>query len=250
MFGFLGIASFVALRRPPFQRPALGLHLLRSLFGMSGVGLMFTAALLIPLAETTAISFLNPIFAMLLAIIFLGERVGVLRWACAGLAFLGALLLVLRSGFELRPEALVALAAAVLLGAEVIALKKLSGREPVPQILLLNNGIALLVMMSLASFVWIWPTPQQWLALAGVGLTMVSAQALFTRAIRLTEASFIAPFSYATLIVSSLLDLAVFGAWPSLRSWLGVAIIVAAGLLLSWREAVREKRRSEAGAGG
>ncbi len=246
LFGFLGIAGFVALRRPAFQRPALGLHIVRSLFGMSGVGLMFTAALLIPLAETTAISFLNPIFAMLLAVVFLGERVGLLRWSCAVLAFIGALLLVLRAGFEPRPEALVALGAAVLLGAEVIVLKKLSGREPVPQILLLNNGIALLVMMSLASVVWVWPSAKQWLVLGGVGLTMVSAQALFTRAIRLTEASFIAPFSYATLIVSSMLDLAVFGTWPSLRSWLGVVIIVAAGLLLSWREAVREKRQAQA----
>lgn len=242
LFGFIGIASFVALRRPAFVRPALGWHALRSLLGMSGVGLMFTAALLIPLAETTAISFLNPIFAMMLALVFLREKVGLLRWSCALLAFAGALLLVLRGDFQPRPEALVALAAAALLGGEVIALKFLSGREPVPQILLLNNAIALGVMMSLASLVWIWPSPQQWLGLAGVGLAMVSAQALFTRALRMTEASFIAPFSYATLIVSSGLDWLVFGSWPSLRSWLGVAIIVTAGILLSWREAVREKR--------
>lgn len=242
LFGSLGIAGFVLIARPKLQRPAWRWHVLRSLLGMSGVGLMFTAALLIPLAETTAITFLNPIFAMVLAALLLREQVGWIRWSCAALAFAGAFVLVLKAGFQLRPEALVALAAAALLGGEVVALKFLSGREPLPQILLLNNLIALLVMSSLAAFVWVWPTPQQWLGLAGVGLAMVSAQAFFTTALRLTEASFIAPFSYATLLVSGGLDWWVFGALPSARSWIGVAIILTAGLLLSWREAVRDRR--------
>lgn len=242
LFGFLGIACFVVVRRPKLQRPAWRWHLLRSLLGMSGVGLMFTAALLIPLAETTAITFLNPIFAMIFAVIILREQVGWIRWSCAALAFAGALVLVLKAGFVLRPEALVALAAAALLGGEVIALKFLSGREPLPQILLLNNLIALLVMGSLASFVWVWPSGQQWLGLAGVGLAMVSAQVFFTAALRLTEASFIAPFSYATLLVSGGLDWVVFGSLPSLQAWAGVAIIMTAGLMLSWREAVRDRR--------
>lgn len=222
LFGFLGIASFVLIRRAKLQRPAWKWHLVRSALGMSGVGLMFTAALLIPLAETTAITFLNPIFAMIFAAILLREQVGWIRWSCAALAFAGALVLVLKAGFVLRPEALVALGAAALLGGEVIALKFLSGREPLPQILLLNNLIALLVMGSLASLVWVWPSAQQWLGLAGVGLAMVSAQVFFTAALRLTEANFIAPFSYATLLVSAGMDRPCLGPRPACargRAW-------------------------------
>jgi drug/metabolite transporter (DMT)-like permease len=47
---------------------------------------MFAAVATIPLAEATAISFLNPVVAMLLAVPFLGERPGPVRWSAAAVA--------------------------------------------------------------------------------------------------------------------------------------------------------------------
>jgi len=76
LFAAVGVALALAVLRPRFARINIRLHLLRTALGWLGVSMMFAAVALIPLPDATAISFLNPIFAMLLAIFVLGEKVG------------------------------------------------------------------------------------------------------------------------------------------------------------------------------
>lgn len=105
--------------RPKFTRPALRLHIGRAFAGSLGVTCMFAAATLIPLADATAISMLNPIIAMVLAIPLLGESVGPRRWAAAALSVIGALLLIRPGAESFQPAALIALLAAVVLACEL-----------------------------------------------------------------------------------------------------------------------------------
>jgi len=93
LFAWLVIVATVAALHPRLTRPDLKTHTARTLCGWSGVTLMFAAAAAIPLADATAISFLNPIFGMILAIPLLGERVGKWRWLAAAIAFAGAVIL-------------------------------------------------------------------------------------------------------------------------------------------------------------
>jgi len=81
---------------------------------------MFAAASQMPLGEATAISFLSPIAAMVLAIPLLGEKVGPVRWSAAVISCIGALILI-RPGMDaFQLAALIALAAAIFMGIEVI----------------------------------------------------------------------------------------------------------------------------------
>ena len=66
-----------------FRKPHWRLHIARTSFGWAGVTLMFASVAYIPLADATAISFLNPVFGMMLAIPLLGEKVGRVRWSAA-----------------------------------------------------------------------------------------------------------------------------------------------------------------------
>ena len=79
LFAFVLISAVVTATQQKISRPNLQLHTARSLLGWSGVTLMFAAVAFIPMADATAISFLNPVFAMVLAIPLLGERVGTVR---------------------------------------------------------------------------------------------------------------------------------------------------------------------------
>ena len=99
-----------------------------------------------------------------------------------------------------QPAALLALGAAVALGAELIFIKKLSGREPPLQILWVNNLIGLGISTTVAMSFWQAPSPAQWGALIALGLIMACAQLCFVNAMARAEASFIAPFTYATLV--------------------------------------------------
>lgn len=236
LFAFAAIGSVVAALRPRFTRPHLALHIGRTSFGWGGVTLMFAAVAHIPMSDATAISFLNPVFAMILAIPLLKEQVGPWRWGAAVMAMAGALILLRPTPDSFQPAALLALAAAVVMGCELILIKKLSGREPVIQVLFVNNLLGLGIASFAVIWVWTMPTAGQWAALAGLGVLMACAQALFINAMARADASFVAPFSYATLIFAALLDLLVFGVLPDRISILGAGVILIGALVLAWRE--------------
>ena len=240
-FAFLAIGTFALIRRLRITRPNLKLHVARSAAGFTGVTLMFAAATLIPLADATAISFLNPVFAMLLAIPLLGERVGPWRWLSVAMALVGALILIRPGASSFDPAAMLALGAAALLGLETIFIKRLAGREAPLQILVINNAIGLAIASCAVLFVWQSPTPAQWGVLAALGFMMASAQACYVQAIRRADASFVVPFSYATLIFAALYDFGLFGVTPGWVSALGAGIIVAGGAILAWREGRQAK---------
>ncbi|WP_299082719.1 DMT family transporter [uncultured Ruegeria sp.] len=237
MFAFLVILCAVAVLRPTLRRPHWGLHIGRTSFGWLGITLIFASVAFIPMADATAISFLNPVFAMLLAIPLLKEGVGPWRWLAAAVALAGALILLRPTPDSFQPAALLALTAAVVIGMELIFIKKLSGREIPIQILLVNNAMGLAIATVAVSFVFQMPTLAQWAALAGIGVLMACAQACFVNGMARADASFVAPISYATLIFAALYDFVIFGVIPDVISIVGSAIILTGGLILVWREA-------------
>lgn len=237
VFAFLAIGTAALILRPRLMRPHWGLHIARTSCGWGGITLMFAAVAYIPLADATAISFLNPVFAMILAIPLLGERVGPVRWSATGLAFVGALILLRPTPESFQPAALLALGAALIMGFELIFIKKLTGREGPFQILLVNNLIGLGLSSLAVIPVWQPPTQAQWALLAAIGVCMAAAQACFVNGMARAEASYVAPFSYATLIFAALFDAVFFGVLPTAVSLAGAGIIVAGAVLLALREA-------------
>ncbi len=236
LFAWLAIVATVAALRPRLTRPDLKTHAARTLCGWSGVTLMFAAAAAIPLSDAIALSFLNPVFAMLLAIPLLGERIGPWRWLAAAIAIAGAMILIRPGTTAMQAGALLALGAALALGLELIFMKRLSGRERPLQILLVNNSMGLVIATLAAIWVWHPPTPAQWAALVAIGLIMACAQGFFINALARADASFITPFSYLTLVFAALYDAALFAVIPTPFSLLGAATIIAGAALLAWRE--------------
>ena len=241
MFAFLGFGLVALALRPKIERPNLPLHVARSALGWGGISLLFAAVAFIPLSDATAISFLNPVFAMVLAIPILGEKVGRIRWSAAFIALIGALILIRPGPASFQPAALLALLAAVIMGAEIMCIKILSRGEASFQILLINNAIGVCIATLAAIMVWQMPTLEQWVALAGIGVLMACAQACFVNAVARADASLVVPFSYATLVFAALYDLLIFGVVPDAVSLTGAAIIIAGALLLALREARLKK---------
>ena len=236
VFAWIAIATAVAVLRPKINATNLKMHVLRTSFGATGITLMFAAVAFIPVSDATAISFLNPVFAMVLAIAFLGERVGPIRWAAAAAALVGALILLRPGASTFQPAALLALGAAIAMGIEITVIKLLTGREGPLTILFINNSIGITVSTLAVLAVWAAPTPGQWAALAGIGFMMAAAQACFIQSMRRAESSFIVPFSYATLVFAAAYDMAAFGTVPDATSLVGAGVIIAGAAVLAWRE--------------
>jgi drug/metabolite transporter (DMT)-like permease len=166
----------------------------------------------------------------------LGERVGALRWLAAFTALLGALILLRPGPESFQLAGLLALGAAIIMGMELIFIKKLANREPAFQILLVNNALGLCIATLAVLPVWVMPTSAQWGALVALGLLMATAQACFVNAMARADASFVTPFSYVTLIFATLYDLMIFDVWPDWISMTGALIILSGASLLAWRE--------------
>jgi drug/metabolite transporter (DMT)-like permease len=62
------------------------------------------------------------------------------------------------------------------------------------------------------------------------------AHMLVVRAFRMAPLSLLAPFQYFEIISATVLGYAIFGDFPTPSKWLGIAIIVASGLFIIWRE--------------
>jgi drug/metabolite transporter (DMT)-like permease len=235
-FAFMTLLIAASILRPKLTKPDMKLHLGRTTLGWAGVTLMFSAIAFIPLADATAISFLNPVFAMMLAIPFLGERVGKYRWLAAVISLIGAFILLRPSPASFQPAALLALCAALAMGIELIFMKLLTRKESPFQILLINNGLGFLLASGTALFVWQNPAPLQWAAMIAVGFLMVIVQTCYVQALRMSDASFIAPFSYSALIFATFYDFIIFGETPDVVSVIGSITICTGALILASRE--------------
>ncbi|MBG56535.1 MAG: hypothetical protein CL935_05380 [Deltaproteobacteria bacterium] len=231
-FALLALLIFLIIKRYKFEKPHYILHFYRSVIGWIGVTCMFTAVTFIPVPDAISISFLNPVLAMFLAFLILKERIGVLRWSATGIALAGSIIL-LRPGFDsFQLGALIAFAAAFCFGIEVILIKKLSGMEDSLQILSINNTIGFAISVTAASFVWVYPSERQWIELVALGVIMVSAQALFIQAMRSSDASYVLPFSYLSLVFATIYDFFIFKSQPDWISYLGAFTIFSGALVL------------------
>jgi len=239
LFAFALFGSAAAMLRPRIGRVHWRLHLGRTGAGWLGATLLFASVAYIPMSDATALSFMNPVFAMLLAIPLLGEVVGRVRWTAVVIAMCGALILLRPTPSGFQPAAFLALGAAVAMGMELIFIKMLAGRERMVQGLLVNNLIGVGIASAAVLPVWQAPSPAQWGALAGVGVLMAGAQTCYINGVARADASFVAPFNYATLVFAALYDFAVFGVRPTAVSVLGAVVILSGALMLALREARR-----------
>lgn len=78
---------------------------------------------------------------------------------------------------------------------------------------------------------------------------MGTAQVFYIQAMRRGEASFVVPFSYATLIFAAAYDLTLFDIMPDALSAVGAGVILAGGLLLAWREGRQRRAKATKSAG-
>ncbi len=229
--------TVIAFKRISWQKVHWRLHVVRSIFGWSTVTLVFWASSLMALADATAISFLTPVVTLVLAVVFLGEKVGIYRYSAVAIMVLGSLVLLRPGTSAFQPAAFLALGAAVTSAVESTLIKRLTSLEPRLQILVINNLIGLVIALTAAMLVWRAPTLMQLVLLAGVGLSMSVAQVFFLTSMRDGDASFVVPFMYSTLLFAGVLDFWVFGDAPDAVGLVGAAIIVFGAVFLAWREA-------------
>ncbi len=224
---------FMRVGRSALQTQRIGRHILRGTLSSINVTLLFAATAFLPIADISAINFLQPVIGAAIAVLFLGEVAGVKRWAAILVGFVGAVA-VIRPGFtELNWGILFALGS-TLSGAVITVLIKTLVRTDTPDTIaawLFITQTALLVIPT--AIVWKTPPPELWILIGSMGLASFILQRTFNRGIQAADVSVAMPFNFTRLIWAAVLGWAVFGDFPDVWTWIGGAIIFGASLWLT-----------------
>jgi len=213
------------------------LHLLRSLMGISAMGLAFYAFVLMPLANAVSILHTTPLFMTALSVLLLRERVGIRRWSAVIIGFIGMLLVVRPGADMIASGSLYMLAAAFLIGCTTIVIRIL-GRldDPVCITFYFTLTGVVVSLFGLLFQGWITPPRNDLLLLMLVGLLGGMAQYLMTLSYQHMALGIVAPLKYLTIVSSGGIAYLVWGEVPDLQSITGIGIIVTSGLYTLHRE--------------
>lgn len=220
-------------------------HLWRGLVGGTAMGLMFAGLGLLPLPEVTAIGYAAPLLVVIFAAMFLGERVRLFRLTAVALGLLGVLIVLsprLSAFGSDEMDAREALGAMVVLGGATCAalaqvfVRKLVQTEHTAAIVFWFSVTASVLSLLTLPFGWVVPTPAEATMLVIAGLLGGLAQICLTSAYRFAEAAVVAPFDYASMLLALIVGYVVFDEAPTQVMLAGASLVIAAGVLIIWRE--------------
>ena len=217
------------------KRPSL--QGFRSLLLLGSTVTVVLALHWLQLAESSTIGFLNPIFVALLAVPFLGERVGREQVVAIAVGLIGVVIATRPGSHAFQPIVLLAIGGVVMNAGYIIATRNLAGRDPAQTTLIWTQSAGVLLVTPFLPWIWRWPeSPQVWLVLAGLGVFGAAGHGLLIVAHKFGPAPVLAPFFYTQLIWMILSGLIVFGDWPQVSTLIGAALVTTSGAFLALRE--------------
>ena len=241
--GLVVVLAIILARRIPWRglsTPSLSGHVARAFFGVAGVGCSLYASTHMPLVDASAVALTRGAFVVLLAAWILREHISIGHCAGIAVSFLGALVAI----GAVRPEgvslpkdmapAAVGAAGALLIAAEVILIKTLSGRDRPITVLLYVHLFGALMLAGPALFAWRAVDARTFLGLLALGPLAVLAQYCTIRGYRLAKASLLAPMSYSRIIFAALIGFVVFNERPTAATLVGGAMVILGSLWLTF----------------
>jgi drug/metabolite transporter (DMT)-like permease len=216
------------------RTPRFGMHVHRGVSGFVSLFMFFYALTELPVATAMTLSYTSPLFVALLFGLLMRERLGVNLWLTVLLGFLGAILLLRPTitSSQLWP-ALVGLASGATSAVAYWNVRQLvEAHEPEGRV------VFYFALFSTAGAL-VWMLPQPWHAitldnvgyLAGVGVSGTIAQLAMTRAYGKGPAIATAALSYSGIVFAAIFGIVIFEDALPLVAWLGIALIIAAGMI-------------------
>jgi len=243
------MTPFFWLNRLQIRHPAgLGLHALR---GVTAVGAMLcglSAVVYVPLADVTAIQMTEVLFITALAALLLGESVGWRRWLATAVGFAGVLVMLQPFAGGIEPFMLVALLGAGFGAGAVISLRLGAMHDSTVTVLFYQGIVVIVLSAPLAFWFWTPPTLEALRIVLLMSVIMAVGQWLFTTALRMGQASSLAPLNYLRLLMMAVVGYWVYDEVPSIVTALGALLIVGSASYTIHRNA-QLRRAADVNAG-
>jgi drug/metabolite transporter (DMT)-like permease len=228
-----GIRAGIKAYRPN----GLSGQLWRGVVHTTALILWFAALPHLSMADTTAIGFMTPIFVMIGAGIFLGEKMVAARWIASAIGFAGMLVVMSpkltgNGGLWM----VVMLASAPVFAGSFLITKALTKRDSSAVIVFWQALTVSVFTLPLAIAHWVWPTPIQWVIFLFSGILGSSGHWCLTNAFRMSDISSTQSLKFLDLVWATLLGFMLFSEIPSTASLIGGVIICAATVWIARHE--------------
>ena len=237
VFGLLFVAPWILRRRAQIAKSNfVWMHFLRAGLKVLALAAFFYAISRANLSQVTAIAFATPIFVIVGAALFLGEKLGAARILSALLGFGGVLIIVRPISGEADPYLLFALAGALLTAAIQLLLKVMAGKDSTDTLVAWN--LVIMVPLSLLPALFFWTTPSLLVLglLAIQGAIGAISMTAITRAVSLADVSAIIPFDFLRLPLVAAGAFYFFGQAADVLTWVGAAVIFLGSILATRRD--------------
>ncbi len=257
--GMAFLFTLVALTGGSFRQMTTirpGAHLIRVGFVLVSNVTYFVALAAMPLADAVAVAFISPLLVTALSVVVLGEMVGPRRWAAVAVGLIGVMVMLRPGTGAFQPAALLVLLSALCYASTHMMTRRMKETESAVTLNFFVQVGFVLVSLLMGLFAgdghlagssdpsvaflfreWVWPPVADWPWFVATGLAVSVGGLLVSQAYRLSEAALIAPFEYAAMPMAIFWGVVIFGRWPDLTAWVGIALICGAGLYAFWREA-------------
>ena len=202
----------------------------------------FKALTLIPLAQVISIEFTMPIWTAILAVAFLGERMGLWKNLAVALGIVGVVIIVRPGTSEIVPGQIIALAAAVGFAISVTMVKSLTRTDSVVTILFWMLLIQSIIGLVPAVDVWRWPSAYVWAWIIVIAFCGTYSHYCMARAMRHADATVVVPMDFLRVPLAALAGWLVYAERIDLLTVLGTLLILGGNLLNLPRRATRAAR--------
>jgi drug/metabolite transporter (DMT)-like permease len=191
----------------------------------------FAALTLIPLAQVVAIEFTMPIWSAVLAVVFLGERMGGRKWFAVLLGLVGVAVIVRPVAGDIEAGQLIALAAAVGFSISVVLVKSLTRSDSAVAVSFWMLVVQSLIGLVPALMVWQWPSAVAWGWVTVVAFCGTYSHYCFARAMKHADATVVVPMDFLRVPLTALVGWLAYSERLDLYTALGVGLILAGNVL-------------------
>ena len=206
---------------------------------------IFISVINLEFATAMVLTFSSPFFIVILSIIFLNDKVGIYRWSAIFIGFFGVVLIVQPGSDIFSFYSIFPILTAIAWALSVIILKFIPDGHSTAKIqlytLIFNviGGVALFLLTTGHAEI---KSTQDFFLMTLTGILGGTAAILFIYSYRLISASKMASFEYFGIPSSFVLGWLFFNEAPWEQLFPGVFVIVFAGMIIIWRDKVKQKQ--------
>jgi len=237
----------------------------RGLLNFSAYTAYYLALAALPMATTVALYFTAPLMIVILSVLILRERVTARRWMAVAAGFAGVLIMVRPGGALFDWAALLPIFCGFAYALSMILARTMGTRDSAAAMAFWGNMAFLICAAGLSAHYgsgahagnshpslafltrgWAWPTLRDLVLMCACGAIAAVGLTLLTQAYRIGQNSVVAPFEFTFAFWGLLWGWLFWGDLPDALGWIGIAVIIAAGVYVLRADAAPADTRQAA----